>query len=110
MAIRTRLPTSPISGPSRATRRHVIQTGSWSAPAAISRQDHGRQDCPVAFEQPSLYPEPDARDGGQSRRADSMCKALISKVRIEWFFDGAAMVREFWKRRGSFQSRFGYVG
>jgi membrane-bound lytic murein transglycosylase A len=39
-----------------------------------------------------------------------MCKALISKVRIEWFFDGAAMVREFWKRRGSFQSRFGYVG
>jgi membrane-bound lytic murein transglycosylase A len=39
-----------------------------------------------------------------------MCKALVSKVRIEWFFDGAAMVREFWKRGGSFQSRFGYVG
>jgi len=39
-----------------------------------------------------------------------MCKALFSKVRIEWFFNGATMVGEFWKRSGSFQSRFGYVG
>src|SRR6187549_502855 len=34
MAIPTRSPISPMSGPSPATPPHAIQTGNWLAPAA----------------------------------------------------------------------------
>src|SRR3569833_2336478 len=44
--------------------------------------------------------------GADSARLDS--KDFFSKVRVEWYFDGAALVREFWERRGFSRSRFGY--
>src|ERR1700729_820357 len=36
MAIRTRLPISPMFGHSPATRPHAIRTGSWLAPEALT--------------------------------------------------------------------------
>jgi membrane-bound lytic murein transglycosylase A len=44
----------------------------------------------------------------QQARPPDTRKRFFSNLRVEWYFDGAAMVREFWKRGGFSRSRLRY--